>query len=148
VLARSGGAAAAEAAEHVSSLLASEGLEASVEADDGALWDAQRAAQRSEEGTVVRVSGLQDQTALLLEHARELDARVVGRAAFGLSWVTVAEPERAERVRQAMAPSACAILDGRGDLDAWGHRDPGALALAERVRERFDPARACAPGVI
>ena len=148
VLARSGGAAAAEAAEHVSGLLAAEGLEASVEDQDGELWDAQRDAQRSEDGTVVRVSGLQDQTALLLEQARELDARVVGRAAFGLSWVTVAEPGYAERVREALSPSPCAVLDGRGDLDAWGARDPGALALAERVRERFDPAGVCAPGLI
>ena len=57
VMARSGGAAAAEAAEHVSGLLAAEGLESSVEDDDGALWDAQRDAQRAADGTVVRVSG-------------------------------------------------------------------------------------------
>ena len=63
VLARSGGAASAEAAEHVSGLLDAEGLEASVEEDDGALWDAQRDAQRTGSGPLVRVSGLQDQTA-------------------------------------------------------------------------------------
>ena len=148
VLARSGGAAAAEAAEHVSGLLAAEGLDASVQGDDGALWDAQREAQRSEQGTVVRVSGLQEQTAMLLELARELDARVVGRAASGLSWVAVSGPGHAERVREALSPSPCAVLDGRGELDAWGPRDPGAVMLAERVRERFDPARACAPGLL
>ncbi len=148
VLARSGGAAAAEAAEHVSGLMAAEGLDASVEDDDGALWDGQRAAQRSVTDTVLRCSGLQDQTALLLELAQELDARVVGRAAFGLSWVTLSEPGYVERVRDALSPSPCAVLDGRGALDAWGPRDPGALMLAERVRERFDPARVCAPGLI
>ena len=148
VLARFGGAGAAEAAEHVSGLLDAEGLEASVEEDDDALWDAQRAAQRTGSGPVVRVSGLQDQTALVLELARELDARVVGRAAFGLSWVAVSDPGHAERVREAVCPSPCAVLDGRGDLDAWGPRDPGALMLAERVRERFDPAGACAPGLL
>ena len=94
------------------------------------------------------MSGVQDQTPLLLELARELDARVVTRAAFGLSWVTVAEPGYAERVRDALSPSPCAVLDGRGDLDAWGPRDPGAVMLAERVRERFDPAGVCAPGLI
>lgn len=151
VLGRSGGAAAAEASKNVSGLLAAEGLDSSVEDEDAALWDAQRDAQRAAGDPpccVVRVSGLQDQTALLLELAQELDARVVGRAAFGLSWVTVSEPGYAERVREALSPSPCAVLDGCGDLDAWGPRDPGALALAERVRERFDPARACAPGLL
>ena len=57
-------------------------------------------------------------------------------------------PGTAERVREAVSPSPCAVLDGRGDLDAWGPRDPGALMLAERVRERFDPAGACAPGLL
>ena len=41
-------------------LLAAEGLEASVEDDDGALWDAQRERSAPTAGTVVRVSGLQD----------------------------------------------------------------------------------------
>ncbi len=148
VLARCGGAAAAEAAEHVAALLAEQGLDSSVDDSDAAVWDTQRAGQRSEDATVVRVSGLQDQAALLLELARELDARVVGRAASGLSWVTLSGPAQAEHVRQALAPSPCAVLDGRGDLDPWGPRDPGALALAERVRERFDPAGACAPGLL
>jgi glycolate oxidase FAD binding subunit len=148
VLARSGGAAAAEAADGVSELLAREGLDASVHDDDVALWDAQRAGQRSQDATVVRVSGLQDQTTLLLELAHQLDARVVTRAAFGLSWVTLSDAAQANRLREALAPSACVVLDGRGDLDPWGPRDPGALALAERVRERFDPAGACAPGLL
>ena len=105
VLARSGGAAAAEAAEHVSGLLAAEGLEASVEDDDGALWDAQRDAQRVRGADAwCACPASRTRPPLLLELARELDARVVGRAAFGLSWVTVSEPGYAERVRDAALP--------------------------------------------
>ena len=146
VLARSGGAASAEAAEHVSGLLDAEGLEASVEEDDGALWDAQRDAQRTGSGPLVRVSGLQDQTALVLELARELDARVVGRAAFGLSWVAVSDPGHAERVREAVSPSPCAVLDGRGDLDAWGPRDPGARDAGRARARALRPRRGVRPG--
>jgi glycolate oxidase FAD binding subunit len=116
------------------------------------LWDAQRDAQRSEQGVVVRVSGLQDQTAVVLELARELDARVVTRAAFGLSWVTLGEPEHVDRLREALAPSPCVVLDApvgaRESLDVWGPQDPAAVGLMRRVRERFDPAGACAPGVL
>jgi glycolate oxidase FAD binding subunit len=159
VLARAAGAVATDPATEVARLMSGHDLDTQVEEDDQPLWDAQRAAQRTKvsdtertkvsdtERCVVRVSGLQDQTPLLLELAQELDARVVGRAAFGLSWVTLL-PEHVERLRDALAPSPCVVLDGAGELDVWGPRDPGVVALGERVRERFDPAGACAPGLL
>ena len=33
------------------------------------------------------------------------------------------------------------------DIDPWGPVDPAARALMQRVKEHFDPAGACAPGV-
>ena len=72
---------------------------------------------------------------------------MVGRAALRPVLGEVAEPGYAERVRDALSPSPCAVLDGRGELDAWGPRDPGALSW-RRVKERFDPAGVCAPGLI
>jgi glycolate oxidase FAD binding subunit len=152
VLARLGGATAADPAAEVARTLGTHGLDASVEEDDTPLWDAQRDAQRSEEGIVVRVSGLQDQASTLLDHARDMDARVVTRAAFGLSWVTVNEPGHVDTLRRALDPSPCVVLDAppaaRESLDVWGPQDPGAVGLMRRVRERFDPAGACAPGVL
>ena len=152
VMARLGGATVADPAAEVAGLLSRHGLETSVDEDDQALWDGARAAQRSREGIVVRVSGVQDQTAALVERARELDAGLVTRAAFGLSWITVADGDAVESLRRTLAPSPCVILDApaakREALDVWGPQDPGALALMKRVRERFDPAGACASGLL
>ncbi len=152
VLARSGGATAADPSAEVAALLAERGLEAAVIEDDAGLWDAQRAAQRSDAATVVRVSGLQDQTATLLGFAERHDARVVTRAALGLSWITLDAPELVGELRAELAPSPCVVLDApshaRADIDPWGPLEPGSTALMERVRERFDPTRTCAPGIL
>lgn len=100
------------------------------------------------------MSALQTQLADVLEVARRLDARVVGRAGLGLSWVTLAsEPvEGLEQLRSALGPARCVVLDApaetRSTLDVWGPQDPGALALMRRVKERFDPRGVCAPGVL
>lgn len=155
LLARFGARSAREQARDAAGLLGERGLETSVDEDDGALWDSQRDRQRSREGTVVRISGLQSQLADLLRTARSLDATVVGRAGLGLYWVTLgSEPNAAAGVgalRRAMAPSPCVLLDApaqvRAAVDAWGQADPGTLALMRRVKERFDPAGVCAPGV-
>ncbi len=155
VLARFGGASAAEPAQAAADAMDEQGLETELSEDDGALWDAQRAAQRSSEHTVVRVSGLQTQIPDLLRSAASLDARVVGRAGLGLYWVTLASGADAadgvESLRRAMAPSPCVVLDApeevRGAVDVWGAPDPATLVLMRRVKERFDPAGVCAPGL-
>lgn len=151
VLGRFGGAIATDPAAEVAELLNGRGLETEVDDKDESRWDAQRAAQRSDQ-IVIRVSGLQDQTAALLAFAQKHGSRVVTRAALGLSWVTVESPELVGELRRALAPSPCAVLDAPADvrfgLDAWGPLDPGSTALMERVRERFDPSRTCAPGIL
>ncbi len=155
VLARFGGSSAAEPARDAVGVMGEQGLETEVSEDDGALWDAQRDGQRAPAGTVIRVSGLQSQIPELLRTVRPLDARVVGRAGLGLYWVTLpSEPNAAEGVeslRRAMAPSPCVVLDApdqvREAVDVWGAPDPATLVLMRRVKERFDPAGVCAPGL-
>ena len=155
VLARFGGASAAEPARDAAGAMGEQGLETEVSEDDGELWDSQRAGQRSSAGTVVRVSGLQTQIPELLRTARTLGARVVGRAGLGLFWVTLPSQSNAaegvESLRRAMAPSPCVVLDApeevRGAVDVWTAPDPATLVLMRRVKERFDPAGVCAPGL-
>jgi glycolate oxidase FAD binding subunit len=155
VLARFGGQSAPDPARDAAGMMGEQGLETEVAEDDGALWDAQRAGQRSSEGTVVKVSGLQTQIAELLRSARALDARVVGRAGLGLYWVTLPPGSNAvegvQSLRREMAPSPCVVLDApeqvREAVDVWGAPNPDTLLLMRRVKERFDPAGMCAPGL-
>jgi glycolate oxidase FAD binding subunit len=154
VLVRFGGAAAERQAGAVVERLRAAGLEdVRASADDDALWAAQRGAQRSRDGAVLKVSGRPADLPHVLAAARDADARVVGRAAVGLSWVTLEGDDlvaRAEAVRAALAPRACTLQDApdavRAALSPWGEPDPGALAVMRRVKERFDPARIFNPG--
>ena len=154
VLVRFGGAAAERQAAAVVDRLRTAGLE-DVEhsADDAALWDAQRAGQRSAGGAVLKVSGRPADLGAVLGAAREAGASVVGRAALGLHWLTLEGddlPGRIESVRAALAPRACTLHDApeavRGAVAPWPEPDPGALAVMRRVKERFDPARIFSPG--
>lgn len=155
VLARFGARSATEQAHDTAGIMGERGLDTEVCEDDEPLWDAQRARQRSRSGTVVRVSGLQSQLGELLRTVRALGASAVGRAGLGLYWVTLdSEPNAAAGVgalRRAMSPAPCVVLDApervRDAVGPWGDSDPGTLALMRRVKERFDPAGVCAPGV-
>jgi len=156
VLARFGGAAASAPADDAAETMKGHGLETEVSPEDAEWWGDQREAQRSDSGVVVRVSGLQSQLARTLELARDLDARVVGRAGLGLSWITFPDGgdpvATVDDVRRRLAPSPCVVLDApdsvRESMDVWGPSDPGAAMLMQRVKERFDPAGVCAPGLI
>ena len=156
VLARFGGTKASAPAGDAAETMKAHGLQTEVSADDAERWGDQREAQRSVSGVVVRVSGVQSQLATVLRLARDLDARVVGRAGLGLSWITLpgsGDPvATVDDLRRELAPSPCVVLDApeslRSSLDVWGPRDPGAAALDQRVRERFDPAGVCAPGLM
>src|SRR5680860_1219891 len=156
VLARFGGTRASAPADDAAETMKRHGLQTEVSADDAEWWGDQREAQRSDSGVAVRVSGVQSRLATVLELARDLDARVVGRAGLGLSWITLpnsGDPvPTVDDLRRELAPSPCVVLDApdpvRASLDVWGPRDPGATLLAQRVRERFDPAGICAPGLM
>lgn len=153
VLARFAGAEAATQAAAAAELLERAGLGAETVDDDAKLWAAQRAAQRSAGGIVVRVSGVQTQLGDQLRATERAGGSLVGRAAFGLSWIALdaERPDAVAELRSALAPSPCVVLDApadvRGQLDVWGVEESAAIELMRRVKRRFDPAGVCAPGV-
>ena len=157
VLARFAGAAPDAAAEEVGTLMEQAGLETGLVGDDDALWQRQRAAQRSGDGTVVRVSGLPAELSRVLRAADAMGGSLVGRAGLGLSWVTVVANDAGageaasavEELRRRLEPFPCVVLDApeavREKVDVWG--DARAVALMRRVKDRFDPHRICNRGI-
>lgn len=146
ILARFAGATAAQRAA------ALDGFE--VVEDDDALWEQQRAGQRaSPGGVIVRVSALPSDLPEMLRAADELGARVVGRAGVGVSYLALsgADARVVEQLRSDLAPSACVVLDApaalRAAVDPWGMPEGGELGLGRRLKERFDPAGVCNPGI-
>ncbi|HEY6596673.1 MAG TPA: FAD-binding oxidoreductase [Asanoa sp.] len=126
--------------------------DATVVDDDDALWAAQRAGQRRPDGAVLKVSGLPTDLPVVIAAAEAAGAAVVSRAALGLSWLGFEGGDLADRLRAAraaLAPRACAVLDGAHLVDApLPAPDPAVRALAARVKSRFDPAGAMRPGVL
>lgn len=145
-LARLGGATAHAQAEAAARVLADAGLESEIVEDDGGLWAEQRAAQRSADRAVVRVSGLQAELGRTMRAVESLGGSLVGRASLGISWVTL-DPARIAELRRELAPFPCVVLDAprdvRASLDVW---DAEPSPLAQRVKQRFDPAGVFAPG--
>jgi glycolate oxidase FAD binding subunit len=158
VLARAQGSAAAAGARVAGELLGRAGLEVDLHENDEPLWAAQRGAQRAAgDETVVRVSGVGSQATVAIECARDHGARLAGRAALGLFWLTLPAAEEAaavtavEAIRERLHPSPCVVLDApravRAALDPWDHPPGPELELMRRLKTRFDPDRACNPGL-
>jgi glycolate oxidase FAD binding subunit len=151
LLARIGGVAAVDRAERIASELA---LGATVETEDVPLWADQRARQRSAEGIVVRVSGLPTELARTIAAAERRGGRLVGRAGLGVWWITLpsARSRAVASLRAELAPFPCVVTDApaevRRELDVWGLADEALVRLSRRVKERFDPAGVCSPGVL
>lgn len=157
VLARFTGATPEAAAKEVARLMEQAGLETRLVAGDDAVWDRQRAGQRSADAAVLRISGLPAELARVLRSAEEVGASVVGRAALGLSWLTLIDSDgdagavasTVEAVRRRLDPFPCVVLDAppaaRERLDVWGETE--AVPLMRRVKDRFDPAGVCNPGI-
>ena len=124
------------------------GLEdARAEADDDAVWDRQRAAQRSADGIVLKVSGRPTDLSAVIAVARSQRGTVVTRAAHGLSWLALPAGADVAAVRERLHPRPVAVLDGAGKVaQAWPEPPAGTLAVMARVKERFDPARIFRPG--
>jgi glycolate oxidase FAD binding subunit len=146
-LARFAGAQASVQAHEAARLV---GAGAEVVEDDEELWEEQRRGQRSAEGVVVRVSGVQAQLADQMRAASAHGGALVGRAAHGLAWIRVPDGSGVESLRRELAPSPCVVLDAPADVrkrvDVWG-AEGAAVDLMRRVKERFDPAGACNPGM-
>jgi glycolate oxidase FAD binding subunit len=141
---RFGGVSAAEQAEAARAHVQLD--DAVIEAeDDSEMWALRRGLQRGE--LVVKVSGRPTDLETVIAEARRLGGTVVSRAALGLSWVSLPSGADVAGLREALAPRACAVLDGAADIaDPWPAVDPGALAVMERIKARFDPGRAFKPG--
>ena len=125
---------------------------------DEGLWERQRAAQRAPDGLVVRVSGLPTQLAAACDAAgsRRRDPRRARRARPVLDRAAGrgacrAAPRPSGRLRTALAPAPCVVLDApeavRAALDPWDRTRDSAQVLMRRVKERFDPTATCNPGV-
>jgi glycolate oxidase FAD binding subunit len=142
ILSRFGGATAVSQAEAAERLLRDAGVDAELVEDDDALWEAQRAAQRSPEGLVVKVSALQTDLPELLRLARDHGAMLAGRAGLGLHWLRLDDGDHLGLVEALRGRWTAAVLDRPAgfEVDRDGAIDPGARMLAQRVKERFDPS--------
>jgi glycolate oxidase FAD binding subunit len=172
VLVRFGSADPLPRAEEAVALLSRVGdLSVEIEDDDASCWEAQRAAQRSD--VVVKVSALPAALPAAIAATQALNGTLVARAGLGLAWIELPgflpadapgadnadEPVRrnaaevaaaVEELRRRLAPTPCVVLDApsevRAMLDPWGG-ETGPVALMRKVKERFDPAGVCAPGL-
>jgi glycolate oxidase FAD binding subunit len=148
VLARFGGAAAGDQAKAAAGI-ASGG---EIVGDDASLWRDQRDWQRAPGGLTVRVSGLQAELPRAAREAERAGASLSGRGALGVWWLRweSADGVDVEELRSRLAPFHCVVQDAplalRERVDVWGESDPGRLALARRVKQRFDPAGILRPG--
>jgi glycolate oxidase FAD binding subunit len=102
--------------------------------NDERIWAEQRAAQRSDEGILLRVSLLQTDWPRLCRVVDAERGSLVGRAGLGLAWVTVGDEAGVEAVRSEFPE----------------RRPSGAeLDLMHRVKARFDVHQALVPaGVV
>jgi glycolate oxidase FAD binding subunit len=137
VLSRFGGAAPIPQAEAAARLMG----DAELVEDDDDLWQAQRDAQRSPSGLVVKVSALQTELPELLRVARESGATLVGRAGLGLHWLRLDTGPAEALVARLRRRWTAVVLDHPPGIGCGPHepRDAGARMLAGRVKERFDP---------
>ena len=156
VLARFGSADPGPRADEAAALLRKMGgLEIEIDTDDSACWEAQRAAQRGD--VVVKVSTLPAALPAAMAATQALEGTLVARAGLGLTWIQLptgdGPAETAARIgnlRESLEPAPCVVLDAptdvRAALDPWGG-DTGPVELMRKVKERFDPAGVCAPGL-
>ena len=147
LLVRFAGAAAEERGRTLAPLLT--GLDGvKVVTDDTSLWARQRASQRATgNGAVVKVSSRLTELAIILRAADAVGASVTSRAGLGLSWISLPDASGVDALRRALAPRACTVHDGADRVASpWPAVDPGALAVMQRIKARFDPSRTFRPG--
>jgi glycolate oxidase FAD binding subunit len=153
VLAQCAGAECSRRAERIGALMRESELEqVEITADDAELWARQRAGQRSPDAALVRVAARPSALGEVLRAAGASGATVVGRAAIGHTFVDL-DPGALGTLLGHLPDGAVPVLldapdELRNAVDPWGQPAPGPVQeLMRRVKERFDPARACNPGV-
>jgi glycolate oxidase FAD binding subunit len=170
VLARFGSADPRPRVEEAAAMLRKiGGLAVEIDSDDSPCWEAQRAAQRGD--VVVKVSAVPSALPAAMAAAQALGGTLVARAGLGLAWIhlpagpsagddasalsdqdrqSASVTEAIEDLRRRLAPAPCVVLDAptevRAALDPWGD-ETGPITLMRKVKERFDPAGVCAPGM-
>jgi glycolate oxidase FAD binding subunit len=151
VLARLAGAEAVRRIDRVAAIMREAGLDpVDISADDE-VWERQRAAQRSEAAAILRIAARPSYLVEVLRATEASGGVLVGRAALGLSWIEV-DPEAVAPLRQRLGASTVSVLldvpaGARQALEPWNAPEGPALELMRRIKMRFDPARACNPGV-
>jgi glycolate oxidase FAD binding subunit len=102
---------------------------------------------------VLKVAATLTDLPAVLRAAEAGGATAVSRAALGLSWIALEGgadlAARAGAVRSALPDGASVtVLDGGAQLgDAWPAPPPAAVAVMQRIKARFDPARVFPAGV-
>jgi glycolate oxidase FAD binding subunit len=152
ILARSAGAEAQRRCETVATVMREAGLRhIDIAAEDDALWARQRAGQRSATQALVRIAARPSELERVLGAVDRASGTLVGRAALGISYVEL-DPAAIGPLREALPSGAVVLLlDGPEELrsgpDPWGSSEGPLLELMRRLKQRFDPARTCNPGV-
>ena len=124
--------------------------------DDAETWSAQRTAQRSTDGSVLKISGLPSRVDELMQAAKTAGSSLVGRAAMGVYWITVDGDEAdqvaaIEDLRERLSDFSCMVADApeavRRKVDVWDPSDDWPVSIMKRVKARFDPTSKCNPGL-
>jgi glycolate oxidase FAD binding subunit len=156
ILGRLGGADPHGRMKAAQQALASLPIEVQTVEDDGEVWNQQRAAQRSESGAVLKVSGLPSALDKIVDAAQRAGGTLVGRAAMGTFWITLVGDDAElvgaiDDVRGRLPEFHCVLRDApepvRRKVDVWGHVDDGVASIMKRIKQRFDPLSKCNPGL-
>jgi glycolate oxidase FAD binding subunit len=152
LLARCSGAQAPRRAQRAARMMEELGLErVEVTDDDDGLWERQRAGQRSRERAVARISAAPSALATVLRASDALGSTLVGRAGVGSTYVEI-EPDDIRRLREELLPGTVVTMldapdEARAEMDPWGPTEGPAVELMHRLKDRFDPAGTCNPGL-
>ncbi|MHB8658998.1 MAG: FAD-binding oxidoreductase [Solirubrobacteraceae bacterium] len=152
LLARCAGPEAVRRCRRAVAMMGQAGLEQlDVVEDDEPLWLRQRAGQRSTRRALVRIAARPSALAGLLRATDAVGGTLVGRAAIGTVYVELV-PDAVVALLSQLPPGAQAVildapLSVRTSQDPWGGQSTGTLELMRRVKQRFDPAGVCNPGV-
>ena len=153
LLAQVAGAQARRRVARVAGVMREAGLaHVDVTEDDAGLWERQRAGQRSARQALVRVATRPTALPALLAASDAAGGTLVGRAALGVNYIEV-EPAALETLYRALPGDTQPVVQDappalRGRVDPWGPPQPQpVLDLMARLKERFDPAGTCNPGL-